>query len=52
MSTRNPFTQQKHCPVVERFVRLRGVPAALGSDPTEVAQKNRSEISDIQSGAS
>jgi hypothetical protein len=46
MSTRNPFSHQKHCPVVNQTVTLRGVRVTLGGGPTEVAQKNCSELAD------
>ncbi len=46
MSTRNPFSQQKHCPVVDQTVTLRGVRVTLGGGPTEVAKKDCSELAD------
>jgi hypothetical protein len=44
MSTRSPFSQQKHCPVVDQNVMLRGVRVTLGGGPTAVAQKSCSNL--------
>lgn len=48
MSTRNPFSQQKHCPVVDHFVTLHGVRVTLGGGPTAVVRKNCSNVVDCE----
>jgi hypothetical protein len=44
MSTKNPFSQKKHCPVVDQNVTLHGVRVTLGGGPTEVAKKTCSDL--------
>ncbi|CAM2198537.1 protein of unknown function (plasmid) [Paraburkholderia kururiensis] len=44
MSTRNLFSQQKHCPVVDQVVTLHGVRVTLGGGPTAVSKKNCSNL--------
>jgi hypothetical protein len=48
MSTKNPFSQQKHCPVAEQVVTLRGIRVPLGGGPTAVSQKNCSNLVDCE----
>lgn len=44
MSTRNPFSQDKHCPVVEHWVKLSAVRVSLPSGQTDTARKSCSNI--------